>query len=248
MTPILGRVGDMMGKERVFVGTLVALAVGSLLAAVASYDRGTDRRPGDPGRRRRHGAARLRDHPGRVPGREGQRRGGRAGLADRGRGRARHRPGRPDRRRAGLPLAVLAADDPDGRRRGGARCWSSPSRRCGRPGRISWLPAVLLSAWLVALLVSLSEAPEWGWGSGRILGLLAAAVVLAGAWVAGRAAGGHPRDRHADDAADGGVDEQPGRAAGRRRHVRDLRVPARVRADPLRGRATASGPASPGPA
>ena len=35
MTPILGRVGDMMGKERVFVGTLVALAVGSLLAAVA---------------------------------------------------------------------------------------------------------------------------------------------------------------------------------------------------------------------
>ena len=35
MTPILGRVGDMMGKKRVFVATLVALAVGSLLAAVA---------------------------------------------------------------------------------------------------------------------------------------------------------------------------------------------------------------------
>jgi MFS family permease len=35
MTPILGRVGDMIGKKRVFVGTLVALAVGSLLAAVA---------------------------------------------------------------------------------------------------------------------------------------------------------------------------------------------------------------------
>ena len=35
MTPILGRVGDMIGKERVFVATLVALAVGSLLAAVA---------------------------------------------------------------------------------------------------------------------------------------------------------------------------------------------------------------------
>ena len=50
-------------------------------------------------------------------------------------------------------------------------------------GRISWLPAVLLSAWLVALLVALSEAPEWGWGSGRILGLLAAAVVLAAGWV-----------------------------------------------------------------
>ena len=35
MTPILGRVGDMSGKKRVFVGTLIALAVGSLLAAVA---------------------------------------------------------------------------------------------------------------------------------------------------------------------------------------------------------------------
>ena len=34
-TPIMGRIGDMIGKERVFVATLVALAVGSLLAAVA---------------------------------------------------------------------------------------------------------------------------------------------------------------------------------------------------------------------
>ena len=51
------------------------------------------------------------------------------------------------------------------------------------PGRISWLPAVLLSAWLVALLVALSEAPDWGWGSSRVLGLLAAAVVLAAGWM-----------------------------------------------------------------
>ena len=35
-TPILGRIGDMIGKERVFVATLAALAAGSLLAAVAS--------------------------------------------------------------------------------------------------------------------------------------------------------------------------------------------------------------------
>jgi predicted MFS family arabinose efflux permease len=56
----------------------------------------------------------------------------------------------------------------------------SPMRTAGR---ISWLPAVLLSGWLVALLVALSEAPEWGWGSGRVLGLLAAAVVLAAGWV-----------------------------------------------------------------
>jgi MFS family permease len=50
------------------------------------------------------------------------------------------------------------------------------------PGRISWLPAVLLSGWLVALLVALSEAPDWGWGSGAVIGLLAGAVVLAVGW------------------------------------------------------------------
>src|SRR5580658_4712552 len=35
MTPILGRVGDMVGKKWVFVAALVALAIGSVLAAVA---------------------------------------------------------------------------------------------------------------------------------------------------------------------------------------------------------------------
>ena len=34
-TPILGRVGDMVGKERMLVVTLVALAVGSVLAGLA---------------------------------------------------------------------------------------------------------------------------------------------------------------------------------------------------------------------
>jgi MFS family permease len=43
---------------------------------------------------------------------------------------------------------------------------------------------VLLSAWLVALLVALSEAPVWGWGSARVLGLLAVAVVACAAWIA----------------------------------------------------------------
>src|SRR6202050_600931 len=35
-TPIMGRLGDMWGKERLLVITLVALTVGSLLAAIAS--------------------------------------------------------------------------------------------------------------------------------------------------------------------------------------------------------------------
>jgi MFS family permease len=58
-----------------------------------------------------------------------------------------------------------------------------PESAVRTPGRISWLPAVLLSGWLVALLVALSEAPDWGWASGRVIGLLAAAVVLAAGWM-----------------------------------------------------------------
>jgi EmrB/QacA subfamily drug resistance transporter len=50
-------------------------------------------------------------------------------------------------------------------------------------GRIDPVGAVLLSAWLVALLVPVSEGPSWGWTSARTLGLFAAAVVLALLWV-----------------------------------------------------------------
>jgi EmrB/QacA subfamily drug resistance transporter len=51
------------------------------------------------------------------------------------------------------------------------------------PGRINWLGAALLSSWLVCLLIAVSEGSNWGWGSGRVLGLLAAAVVLFALWV-----------------------------------------------------------------
>jgi EmrB/QacA subfamily drug resistance transporter len=51
------------------------------------------------------------------------------------------------------------------------------------PGRIAILPAVLLSAWLVALLLALSQAPDWGWGDAKTVGLLVAAAVLVVAWV-----------------------------------------------------------------
>ena len=51
------------------------------------------------------------------------------------------------------------------------------------PGRISVLPAVMLSAWLVCLLLGLSQGHRWGWTSGDVLSLLAAAVVLAALWV-----------------------------------------------------------------
>ncbi|MCX5425269.1 MFS transporter [Streptomyces sp. NBC_00078] len=56
----------------------------------------------------------------------------------------------------------------------------SPNRA---EGKVSWLGAGLLSAWLVALLLPLSQASVWGWGSVKTVGLFAAAVVLFTAWL-----------------------------------------------------------------
>jgi MFS family permease len=60
------------------------------------------------------------------------------------------------------------------------------------PGRISWLGSLLLSGWLVALLVGVSEGHAWGWTSVRVLGLLGAAVALCVAWVAAELRSVHP--------------------------------------------------------
>lgn len=50
-------------------------------------------------------------------------------------------------------------------------------------GRINIPAAVLLSSWLVALLLPLSAGNLWGWGSAPVIGLLVAAAILATAWV-----------------------------------------------------------------
>ena len=48
--------------------------------------------------------------------------------------------------------------------------------------RIDWMGGVLLSLTLIALLLPISEGNAWGWTSGRVLGLFAAAAVLAVVW------------------------------------------------------------------
>jgi EmrB/QacA subfamily drug resistance transporter len=50
-------------------------------------------------------------------------------------------------------------------------------------GRIDPIGAVLLAAWLTALLVPISEGPVWGWTSPKTLGLFALAAVLIPVWV-----------------------------------------------------------------
>jgi EmrB/QacA subfamily drug resistance transporter len=51
------------------------------------------------------------------------------------------------------------------------------------PGRVNWLAAILMSSGLVVLLIAISQATEWGWGSARTLGGIAAGAALLVAWV-----------------------------------------------------------------
>lgn len=182
MTPILGRVGDMAGKKRIFVATLVALATGSLLAAVApSIGVMIAARviQGFAGGMLPVAFGIIRDEfpPHRVAGAVGTI----AALTAVGAGLGIVLAGPivsaldyhwlfwlP------LILTVIAAV---------SAILFVPESPVRTPGRISVLPAVLLSGWLVALLIALSEAPSWGWGSGKTLGLIAAAVVLLAGWL-----------------------------------------------------------------
>ncbi len=52
------------------------------------------------------------------------------------------------------------------------------------PGKVNWLGAFLLSGWLVCLLLAISEGSRLGWGDPRIVGLFVAAAVLLWAWIA----------------------------------------------------------------
>jgi EmrB/QacA subfamily drug resistance transporter len=51
------------------------------------------------------------------------------------------------------------------------------------PGKINWLAAALMSAGFSCVLIAISETIAWGWGSSKTLGLLAAGIVLTVAWV-----------------------------------------------------------------
>ena len=50
------------------------------------------------------------------------------------------------------------------------------------PSRVDYIGATLMSGGLIAMLVALTEGEHWGWTSQRTLGLAAAAVILLFAW------------------------------------------------------------------
>jgi EmrB/QacA subfamily drug resistance transporter len=51
------------------------------------------------------------------------------------------------------------------------------------PGRINWLAAVLMSVGVSVALIAVSETTTWGWGSARTLGLLAAGIAVCIVWI-----------------------------------------------------------------
>ena len=51
------------------------------------------------------------------------------------------------------------------------------------PARINWLGAVLMSAGISAVLIAITEASDWGWTSARTLGLFAAGALLVALWI-----------------------------------------------------------------
>lgn len=181
-TPIVGRIGDKVGKERMLIITLLALTVGSGLAALA------------------HSVGLM------ILARAIQGLGG--GLIPLSFGIIRDEfPAAKVNSAIGMSSATIAVGSGVGLLVAGpivthldyhwlfwipmiltglatVACWlwvpESPVRT---PGRISWGAAGLLSAWLVMLLLAASEGPTWGWGSPKVLGLFAGAVVCLPLWI-----------------------------------------------------------------
>ncbi len=182
-TPIVGRLGDMFGKERMLVATLLTLAAGTVVSALATsigvmiagrVIQGVGGaifplafgiiRDEFPRERVAGGIAMISAILGI---------GGGLGIILAG----------PIVDHLGdhwlfwLPLLpiVLATI--------AAVVWV-PESPVKTPGRVNYLGALLLSAWMVCLLVAISQGDSWGWTSGRVLGLVAAAIVLLAGWVA----------------------------------------------------------------
>ncbi len=194
--------------------------------------------PGHPGGRRRCAAAVVRDHPRRVPERKVPGAvGAVASLTAVGAG-------------LGSVLAgpIVDALDyhwlfwlPDDRHRSSGRSPPRvfvPESPVRTPGGSAVLPArAAVGLAGRACCWRSARAPRWGWTSAGVLGLLVAAVVLADALGLGREPVRVPADRHADDAAARGVDDQPGGAAGRRSAcTRSFAFLPQLEPDPERGR------------
>ncbi|MFD9320053.1 MFS transporter [Streptomyces sp. NPDC060053] len=180
-TPVMGRLGDMYGKRRMLLVSLLVLIAGSVTAAL-----GDGLVPMIVGRALQGlasgvvplGISIMRDE---LP---AERLGSATALmsASLGIGGA-----------LGLPAAALIADHFDWH----ALFWTSaalgvvaavlvpvfvPESKVRTGGRFDLVGALGMAAGLVCLLLAISKGADWGWGSGTTLGLFAAAVVVLLLW------------------------------------------------------------------
>ncbi|PKW11351.1 drug resistance transporter, EmrB/QacA subfamily [Streptomyces sp. 1222.5] len=185
-TPILGRVGDLAGKKRTLVAVLVTVLAGCLVAALAPnigvlivarivQGVGGALFPLSFGIIRDEFAA--AEVPGSISNLSAViAAGGGVGIVAAG-------PivsALDYRWLFWIPVAIVAATVLIAAR----YVPESPKRA---EGKVSWAGAGLLSGWLVALLLPLSQATRWGWGSPEVLGLFTAAVVLFALWLTAEA-------------------------------------------------------------
>jgi MFS family permease len=190
-TPILGRLGDIVGKEKVLVVSQIALLIGTIVCALAptigvliagrlvqgiggavfalAFGIIRDELP----------AERVAGAIGAV-----------SALLAAGSGLALVLAG-PVTSHLGfsalfwLPLAPIVLGLV-------ATHLFIPESPVRAPGRVTVLPGVALSLWLVGLLLGVSQGPVWGWTSGRVLGLFALFAVAFAAWIVIEATVEHP--------------------------------------------------------
>ncbi|KPI05189.1 major facilitator superfamily MFS_1 [Actinobacteria bacterium OK074] len=180
-TPVVGRLGDMYGKRRMLLVSIVVLVTGSVVGALSD-----SLAPMIVGRALQGlavgviplGISIMRDElpPERLPAATALM------SASLGVGAA-----------LGLPAAALIAQHADWH----VLFWTSaglglmvgvlvlalvPESAVRGGGRFDVVGAVGLSAGLFCLLLAISKGADWGWGSGTTLGLFAAAVLVLLAW------------------------------------------------------------------
>ncbi len=182
LTPILGRAGDILGKDRVLSAVMVALAAGTMICALAPslavmlVGRAIQ---GAGGAIYPLAFGIVRDEFPR------ERVAGAIGLVSSlvgiGAGLGLIVPGFILRGLSyhwlfWLPLAVITATTP-------LTMLCVPRSPVRTSATINWGSAALMATGLAGLLVAVSEATGWGWGSPRTLGLFAGAAAVVAAWV-----------------------------------------------------------------
>ncbi|MYW69959.1 MFS transporter [Streptomyces sp. SID8379] len=181
LTPVLGRAGDMYGKRRVLLIALALMTGGSVLCALTS-----DIRVLIAARALQGAAAAvvplsisiLRDEL--PPHRTGSAVALMSSTVGIGAG-------------LGLPLAALIVQYANwhvmfwataalGALGLAAAWWAVRESPVRNPGRFDVLGTIGLATGLVCLLLGVSQGGQWGWGSARVVGLFAGAVLVLALW------------------------------------------------------------------